>query len=132
MSKAALRRISSVALVLFLVPVPALADTLTGKVVTIVDGDTITVLDSIDTQHRIRLQGIDAPFTSIRAGPITCTKPEPGIASTRCAVYGTRSPPFASGANRRNGSNKKVVAGHRQIAAADDHYEELNKGRPPG
>src|SRR5713101_2448205 len=34
---------------------------LTGRVVRIADGDTITVLDSSDTQHRIRLEGIDAP-----------------------------------------------------------------------
>jgi endonuclease YncB( thermonuclease family) len=34
---------------------------LPGRVVTIVDGDTITILDSANTQHRIRLQGIDAP-----------------------------------------------------------------------
>ena len=35
--------------------------TLSGRVVAIADGDTITVLDSSDTQHRIRLEGIDAP-----------------------------------------------------------------------
>jgi endonuclease YncB( thermonuclease family) len=35
--------------------------TLSGRVVAIADGDTITVLDSTDTQHRIRLVGIDAP-----------------------------------------------------------------------
>ena len=35
--------------------------TLTGRVVTIADGDTITVLDATETQHRIRLAGIDAP-----------------------------------------------------------------------
>ena len=29
--------------------------------VAIADGDTITILDSANTQHRIRLQGIDAP-----------------------------------------------------------------------
>lgn len=29
--------------------------------VRVADGDTITVLDSNDTQHRIRLEGIDAP-----------------------------------------------------------------------
>ncbi len=32
-----------------------------GKVVKVADGDSITVLDSTNTQHRIRLQGIDAP-----------------------------------------------------------------------
>ncbi len=39
----------------------AFADTLTGKVVKVADGDSITVLDNTTTQHRIRLQGIDAP-----------------------------------------------------------------------
>lgn len=36
------------------------AETLTGKVVKVADGDTITVLDSNNTQHRIRLLPIDA------------------------------------------------------------------------
>ncbi len=31
-----------------------LAESLTGKVVKVADGDTITVLDSTNTQHRIR------------------------------------------------------------------------------
>ncbi len=39
----------------------AFADTLTGKVVKVADGDSITVLDSTKTQHCIRLQDIDAP-----------------------------------------------------------------------
>ena len=37
------------------------AETLTGQVVKVADGDTITVLDSSNTQHRIRLISIDAP-----------------------------------------------------------------------
>lgn len=32
-----------------------------GRVVGVADGDTITVLDSTNTQHKIRLSGIDAP-----------------------------------------------------------------------
>jgi endonuclease YncB( thermonuclease family) len=36
-------------------------NTLSGKVVGVADGDTITVLDEHNTQHRIRLAGIDAP-----------------------------------------------------------------------
>ena len=36
-------------------------DTITGKVVSIADGDTIIVLDSGKTQHKIRLYGIDCP-----------------------------------------------------------------------
>ena len=37
------------------------ADTLTGRVVNVADGDTITILDADHQQHRVRLQGIDAP-----------------------------------------------------------------------
>ena len=40
------------------------AATLQGKVVNVADGDTLTVLDDHKTQHKIRLQGIDAPEKS--------------------------------------------------------------------
>ena len=40
------------------------AATIQGKVVSIADGDTITVLDANNKQHKIRLQGIDAPEKS--------------------------------------------------------------------
>ncbi len=39
----------------------ASADSLTGKVVKIMDGDTLYVLDANYEQHKIRLAGIDAP-----------------------------------------------------------------------
>lgn len=39
----------------------AYADTLTGRVVAIADGDTLTLLNATNTQHKIRLAGIDAP-----------------------------------------------------------------------
>src|SRR5262245_3710588 len=41
--------------------VAAQPTTITGKVVGVADGDTITVLDASNTQHKIRLDGIDAP-----------------------------------------------------------------------
>ena len=37
------------------------AETITGQVVGVADGDTITVLDVDKVQHKIRLAGIDAP-----------------------------------------------------------------------
>lgn len=40
---------------------PAYADVLSGRVVGVADGDTITLLDNSNTQHKIRLGGIDAP-----------------------------------------------------------------------
>lgn len=46
---------------MWLFPAAALADILTGRVVRVADGDTVTILDSTNTQHKIRLSGIDAP-----------------------------------------------------------------------
>lgn len=37
------------------------AEVLQGRVVAVSDGDTVTVLDAIRNQHKIRLMGIDAP-----------------------------------------------------------------------
>lgn len=38
-----------------------LAKSVTGTVVGVADGDTVTVLDADKTQHKIRMAGIDAP-----------------------------------------------------------------------
>jgi len=40
-------------------PLTAFADTLSGKVVKITDGDTLYILDANYEQHKIRLAGID-------------------------------------------------------------------------
>ena len=48
-------------LIAFLVlPLVAFAD-VTGRVVSVTDGDTIKVLDENNTQYKVRLTGIDAP-----------------------------------------------------------------------
>ena len=47
-------------MVLFLAPF-ATASTLVGKVIKVVDGDTLTILDANYKEHKIRLAGIDAP-----------------------------------------------------------------------
>jgi len=44
--------------------VHSFADELRGRVVSVADGDTVTVLDASHKQHRVRLNGIDAPETS--------------------------------------------------------------------
>lgn len=53
------RRVMGIALMLW--SAVAAAEMLQGKVVGIADGDTITVLDDSQAQHKIRLAGIDAP-----------------------------------------------------------------------
>lgn len=47
--------------ILLLLPLWSGAETLTGRVVKVTDGDTLTVLDDRQEQHKIRLAGIDAP-----------------------------------------------------------------------
>ena len=50
------------AFILLLLTLPlAQAETLSGRVVRVTDGDTIVVLDASKVQHKIRLTGIDAP-----------------------------------------------------------------------
>lgn len=42
-------------------PVDCFSSTLYGRVVAVADGDTLTVLDDSNKQHKIRITGIDAP-----------------------------------------------------------------------
>src|SRR5262249_21437252 len=55
------RRVLLVLLAVSALSVIADAMTLRGRVVAVADGDTITVLVSPNSQHKIRLAGIDAP-----------------------------------------------------------------------
>ena len=43
-------------------------DNISGRVVAVADGDTLTVLDASQQQHKIRLGGIDAPKKPCRLG----------------------------------------------------------------
>jgi endonuclease YncB( thermonuclease family) len=55
---------------IFLVPSISFADLMTGEVVSVADGDTITVL-SEGVHHKIRLSGIDAPEKSQAFGNLS-------------------------------------------------------------
>ena len=46
---------------LLLLPLVTGAQELAGRVVRVIDGDTLVLLDASDTQHKIRLAGIDCP-----------------------------------------------------------------------
>jgi endonuclease YncB( thermonuclease family) len=54
-----------------LLALQAQADTLVGKVIHVADGDTLTVLDDAQTQHKIRLAGIDAPESKQAFGQVS-------------------------------------------------------------
>jgi endonuclease YncB( thermonuclease family) len=47
------------------------ANLIVGKVVSIADGDTLTILDSTKRQHKIRLEGIDTPERGRNGIPAT-------------------------------------------------------------
>jgi endonuclease YncB( thermonuclease family) len=61
------------------------AETLTGRVVGIADGDTLTLLDATKTQHKIRLAGIDSPEKSQPFGQ-HCKKSLSDLAYDRVAT----------------------------------------------
>lgn len=54
-------RLFSLFTLLCLLTLSANAEVLQGRVVAVADGDTLTLLDAQNTQHKIRLNGIDAP-----------------------------------------------------------------------
>lgn len=37
------------------------AETISGRIVSVADGDTLTILDTTNQQHKIRIAGIDSP-----------------------------------------------------------------------
>ena len=56
-----LRLLTALLLVIAVCPFSANAETIHGRVVSLSDGDTITILDKANVQYKIRLSGIDAP-----------------------------------------------------------------------
>lgn len=55
-------------LLTLLLTAPAYAKELSGQVVGITDGDTLTLLDAYNTQFKVRLAGIDAPESAMNWG----------------------------------------------------------------
>jgi endonuclease YncB( thermonuclease family) len=53
--------VERVVLALAVLAFPAKAEDVRGQVVRVTDGDTLTVLDANQAQHKIRIAGIDAP-----------------------------------------------------------------------
>lgn len=102
----------------FLVLLPSLASaqTLTGKVVGIADGDTLTLLDSTNAQHRIRLAGIDSPEKGQPFGD-HCKK------SLSDLVYGRTVEVESSKLDRYGRVIGKVL-----LDGLDANLEQINRG----
>jgi endonuclease YncB( thermonuclease family) len=58
-------------IILLIFSLDSLAEEIIGKVIKVSDGDTITVLDSNNQKHKIRLKGIDAPETQQAFGDVS-------------------------------------------------------------
>lgn len=56
-----MRKALTTTLIALLATISLQATTLTGRVVRVADGDTLTLLTTDNAQHKVRLHGIDAP-----------------------------------------------------------------------
>ena len=73
MPKMNLKRISIFVLMMF--SLSGLADeNIDGRVVSVADGDTLTILDAEFQQHKVRLAGIDAPEKAMPFGQVSKQK----------------------------------------------------------
>ncbi|EXI92093.1 MAG: hypothetical protein AW12_00836 [Candidatus Accumulibacter sp. BA-94] len=80
-------------IVAWLVSAPwATAETLAGKVVGVTDGDTITVLDAANEQHKIRLAGIDAPERAQPGDQVRYAAAEDAARSRRVGLWADANP----------------------------------------
>ncbi|MBP6683540.1 MAG: thermonuclease family protein [Halioglobus sp.] len=116
-------------------PTPAFG--ITGRVVRVADGDTVSVLDGSNTQHKIRLQGIDAPERSQPYGKKSRDALS-GMVSGRnvgVVVLGKDSYGRSNGTvylGERNINLAMVAAGHAwwyRYYAPDNHLLEAAEGK---
>jgi len=105
-----------IALLLTLCCAISQAATITGKVVAVADGDTITVLDANKVQHKIRLGGIDAPE---KAQPYGQTSKQ----SLSDLVYGKT---VTVGTDKTDHYGREV--GKVQVDGVDANLEQVRRG----
>jgi endonuclease YncB( thermonuclease family) len=92
------------------------AQSLLGRVVSVADGDTITVLDINKTQHRVRLSGIDAPEKNQAFGEASRKSLSELVANKKVTVIWERQDKYS----RKLG---KVMLGE-----LDCNLEQLRRG----
>lgn len=99
-----------------LLALQANAETLLGKVIRVADGDTITVLDDTNTQHKIRLAGIDAPENRQAFGNVSRLSLAEQVAGQSVAVEWVKVDKY----RRKLG---KVL-----LAGLDSNLEQVKRG----
>ncbi len=81
---------SALMVALFLVTCLVHAETFIGKVIKVVDGDTICVMDSQDHQEKIRVMEIDAPERRQAFGRVASAEMARLVAGTQVTALGEK------------------------------------------
>jgi endonuclease YncB( thermonuclease family) len=92
------------------------AEELIGKVIKVSDGDTITVLDSNNQKHKIRLKGIDAPESQQAFGDISTQSLSELVYDKEVVVNWDKKDKYYR------------ILGKVIIDGRDANYEQLKKG----
>ena len=101
---------------LLCISLSAHAEILSGRVVGVADGDTITILNSENTQHKIRLSGIDSPEKSQPFGNVSKK-------SLSSLVYGKQVSVDWHKTDRYNRIIGKVI-----VSGLDANLEQVKRG----
>ena len=94
----------------------SLAEELVGKVIKVSDGDTITVLDSNNQKHKIRLKGIDAPESQQMYGDISTKSLSELVYDKEVLVTWDKKDKYYR------------ILGKVIVDGSDANYEQLKKG----
>jgi len=106
------------------------ADTLQGKAINKADGDTITVLDDTNTQHKIRLSGIDAPEKRQAFGNVSKQSLADMVAGQSVAVEWIKADRYGRKVGKvlLAGQDANLVQIKRGLAW---HYKKYQDEQPP-
>ena len=125
------RLLGSALLVVAMCATPAGAGVISGRVVRVADGDTITVLDAAYTQHKIRLAGIDAPEKKQPFGEVSRRSLEELVAGRSVEVSSDKLDRYgrAVGVVRVGGKDVNRIQIERGMAW---WYREYEREQPAG
>ena len=105
-----------ICILLLLLSLLSFAEELTGKVIKVSDGDTITVLDSNNQKYKIRLQGIDAPETQQAFGETSRQSLASLVYDKEVIILWDKRDKYAR------------IVGKVIVDGRDANYEQLKKG----